>query len=805
MFTLDGRPQFLFIVSYFDGLDASDQNRDADLTYFKTTVKADGVRIFPDWWTWCPPSAGGGCSAPPTTCGGDGRFCTLMNGYGQLNVYRLDRLKAFVDAAYQRGLIVDLSWSRDVVRPNGTPISSQAYRDSLTAVASELRDRDYLLFDVQNEWNVVNAYEGFGDSWETMRSYADAVRSGDPHRIVVASYAGSDLAGAHVAAQQVNLDAFAYHDPRDPGPPWQWHVRTTTVANDAIGGSPRPLPLYLQEPERWNHDPTPEHYREAITRAKARGAAAWVFHTETSFDLGTSAYVALASQTERDALASLNNGPGSAAATFWGPDDVADGLKDTWANRYTVQPYGDEDGDGVLSKDEFSLGSHPRGAYRRYFAEGVVTDHPLGGVHFKESIAILNPTGASARVHVRVQQSKFAERWHPAAVVDVEAQRQRVIDLRAIAGPMGGDVSVELEADRDIVADRRVMWGRPGFGEEGSHLERALPAPSRTWFMAEGATHSGLDTYYLLQNPHYTASATVRIRYFVPGGLGLEKDYLVPPRERVTIAVDMQTNAAGVQVLANTDVAGEITVLGTGPAILAERAVYLGTGWQAGHGSAGVTAAATSWWFAEGATGPFFDAFLLIVNPNNVEARGEIRYYLDSGQLVLRPYAVPPHARHNVWVDLDPQLANLAFAASVHATNGIPVVAERAMWWPGAYPQWYEAHNSPGTTAAGTHWALADAEVNADTETYLLFGNPNAAIATANVELMCSDGGPYFKAVSIPAWGRANLTPSQVPGVGGNRKCGAMVSATLPIIVERAIYRGAGWTSGGAALATRLQ
>ena len=40
-----------------------------------------------------------------------------------------------------------------------------------------------------------------------------------------------------------------------------------------------------------------------------------------------------------------------------------------------------------------------------------------------------------------------------------------------------------------------------------------------------------------------------------------------------------------------------------------------GQPFAAGHGSAGVTAAATSWFLAEGATGAFFDLFVLLANP----------------------------------------------------------------------------------------------------------------------------------------------------------------------------------------------
>ena len=46
----------------------------------------------------------------------------------------------------------------------------------------------------------------------------------------------------------------------------------------------------------------------------------------------------------------------------------------------------------------------------------------------------------------------------------------------------------------------------------------------------------------------------------------------------------------------------------------------------AGHGGAGVTAPALRWFLAEGATGNFFDLYVLIGNPNTtaVGAQGDV-------------------------------------------------------------------------------------------------------------------------------------------------------------------------------------
>ena len=63
-----------------------------------------------------------------------------------------------------------------------------------------------------------------------------------------------------------------------------------------------------------------------------------------------------------------------------------------------------------------------------------------------------------------------------------------------------------------------------------------------------------------------------------------------------------------------------IAVHATQP-IMAERAMYFGTTatrvWSGGSESAGVTAPSTRWFLAEGATGTFFDTFVLLSNPQN--------------------------------------------------------------------------------------------------------------------------------------------------------------------------------------------
>ena len=51
--------------------------------------------------------------------------------------------------------------------------------------------------------------------------------------------------------------------------------------------------------------------------------------------------------------------------------------------------------------------------------------------------------------------------------------------------------------------------------------------------------------------------------------------------------------------------------------------MYFGTTrlFEGGHESAGVTDAAHEWFLAEGATGPFFETFVLVGNPSATPTR----------------------------------------------------------------------------------------------------------------------------------------------------------------------------------------
>jgi hypothetical protein len=149
---------------------------------------------------------------------------------------------------------------------------------------------------------------------------------------------------------------------------------------------------------------------------------------------------------------------------------------------------------------------------------------------------------------------------------------------------------------------------------------------------------------------------------------------------------------------------------------------------------------------------------------------------------------------------------------TVLTTNGVPIIVERAMWWP--QPDWYEAHNSPGTTQTGRKWALAEGETGGGngTETYILIANVSDRPGAANVTLHFEDGTTASKQISLAASSRANVQITVDFPQAINHRFAAIIESVganpVDIVVERAMYSnvaGAVWSAGTNAVATKIQ
>jgi hypothetical protein len=485
-------------------------------------------------------------------------------------------------------------------------------------------------------------------------------------------------------------------------------------------------------------------------------------------------------------------------------DSDGDTLPTAWELQFGLDPdspvvddgaAGDPDHDGRTNAEEHQAGTHPRGLFTRYFAEGATSGF------FETRLALL-PTAAEADVLLRFETGDGATYSYS---IVLDGLTRGTLDVKDVEGLATAEFSTIIESDQALVADRTMSWDVAGYG---SHAETSVTTPSTTWYLAEGATHSGFELFYLLQNPG-DVDARVEIRYLLPGGAPLVRSHTVNARSRFTVWVDMADPA-----LASTDVSA---IVSSDHPVIVERAMYLSTPGSmlaAGHASAGTTSLSPEWFFAEGATGPFFDMFLLVANPTGADAPIEVRYLLPDGSEIVRSHQVPAQSRYTVWVDReDSRLADTAVSAIVTSTAGVPIVAERSMWWPGpTAATWAEAHNSVGLTSTGRTWALAEGEVRGlrGTETYILIANRGPE-GTARVTLYYEDGTSESRDFTLPGSSRTNVAVGfEFPGAVGKRFAAIVeaLEADTHIIVERAMYsdaNGVVWAAGTNAVATKLQ
>ena len=176
---------------------------------------------------------------------------------------------------------------------------------------------------------------------------------------------------------------------------------------------------------------------------------------------------------------------------------------------------------------------------------------------------------------------------------------------------------------------------------------------------------------------------------------------------------------------------------------------------------------------------------------------------------VDRSYTVPAGQRVTINIQgEDPILANAAVATQV--TSDQPIVVERAQYWPDPPGSWYEAHNSFGVTSTGTKWGLAEGRVglNAAYQTYILLANPNTEEALVTITFLRESGAPLVKTFTVSPASRFNVAVggADVPEIT-NETFGAIITASHPIAVERAMYSdqaGVVWQAGTNATATRL-
>jgi hypothetical protein len=231
-------------------------------------------------------------------------------------------------------------------------------------------------------------------------------------------------------------------------------------------------------------------------------------------------------------------------------------------------------------------------------------------------------------------------------------------------------IVVERAMYRDVAAPAQML----GLG----HAAAGADASPR-WFLAEGATGTFFDLFYLIANPG--DATTVRVTYLLDNGSPVVKTYPLWAQSRRTISVAQEdprlANASISAILETTD----------GAAIVVERAMYwpAGGAWQEGHVAAGATATARRWATSGGRlrSADGTETFILIANTSASPGSAVITVpeILVSGAPLVRTVALAANSRLTLRMrDVVPAgITDTSFSVVVES-DGPELVIERATY-----------------------------------------------------------------------------------------------------------------------------
>ncbi len=240
------------------------------------------------------------------------------------------------------------------------------------------------------------------------------------------------------------------------------------------------------------------------------------------------------------------------------------------------------------------------------------------------------------------------------------------------------NVSTTVMAAGLPVVCERAMYGPGGVW---AHDSIGTTQAAREWYLAEGSTDGGMETYVLIQAPDPRTDAVVDVVFQTDNGevapLTLQ-GLNVAKGSRVTLRVN--------DYVATYNVSTRVTA--TSGAVVCERAMY-GNDRTWAHESIGAAWAARDWYLAEGCTGGDFETFILVQNPGDTEVSANLTFMTSAGEQTGPRDAIIPAGSRRTFKAND-YVTDWDVSTRVEASGA--VICERAVYGNGR--SW--AHDSIG-------------------------------------------------------------------------------------------------------------
>ena len=341
---------------------------------------------------------------------------------------------------------------------------------------------------------------------------------------------------------------------------------------------------------------------------------------------------------------------------------------------------------------------------------------------------------------------------------------------------------VTCKEGKTIAVDRTMSWAGTGARSLEAHSSVGVTAPSGTWYLPEGSSDWGFETWLLIQNPN-NQEAACTVTYMTENNGAIPVEHKVAPNSRKSYSMEVDIGKKDASIKVECPIP-----------VIPERAVYRNNR-REGHDSIGTTAPSTDYYLAEGTTAWGFTTYVLVQNPQNTPTEVTITYMTPTGPSTQVPFQMPANSRKTVKVD--DILGNADLSTRVHGSQ--PIIAERAMYWDNGTGE--VCHDSIGMASSHTCYYLPDGETSNGRETWTLIQNPNDSTVEVEVSYLTQTGaGNVVFYDDIPA----NSRKTYNMGEKMQGRAAISVICVTPgkkIMVERAMYwnnRGAGTDTIGA-------
>ena len=286
-----------------------------------------------------------------------------------------------------------------------------------------------------------------------------------------------------------------------------------------------------------------------------------------------------------------------------------------------------------------------------YLAEGCTA------AGYQTRISVMNPNTTSATVKLTYMTSSGPVKG-PSETIPANSRRSYNVGDRV---KDAWEVSTKVESDRPVAAERAMF----GNGGAWSHDSIGVSGLRKTWYLAEGCTAPGFETWVLVQNPN-DKPARVNLTYMTSSGAVQGPSEIIGARSRKTFEV--AKTVPGVWEVS--------TKVESDQPIVAERAMYgLNRTWA--HDSVGVSEPGRTCYLAEGCTLRDSETWILVQNPNPTPAAITITYMTPSGAQRGPSEYVPANSRKTYNVA---DTVNLCPEVSTKVVSDSNIVVERAMY-----------------------------------------------------------------------------------------------------------------------------